>query len=208
VEATVKNGGVSRRVVAVWLALAILAGAVIYIEIKDRAASGVAEQDERDQRILLPVSIFDIGAVEILSKGTLHRFERDAAGKWFYHGVHAEAQAQHEHIVDPAAAERIEKALIGFGRTRKERDFPLNVQADEFGVTRPEIFIMTYLPKSTQPLSRYAVGVVAPDLLSRYILPVGSSTVITIPEYQIDNLLQLIASFEAKPGLGPVPVLR
>jgi hypothetical protein len=57
-------------------------------------------------------------------------------------------------------------------------------------------------------LSRYAVGVVAPDLLSRYILPVGSSTVVTIPDYQIDNLLQLIASLEAKPGLGPVPVLR
>lgn len=203
-----KNGGASRRVIAIWLVLAILAGTAIYVEIRDRATSGTAEQDERDQRMLLPVSIFDIGAVEVLSKGTLHRFERDATGKWFYHGVHAEAQAQHEHIVDPFAAERIEKALIGFGRTRKERDFPLNVQADEFGVTRPDIFIMTYLPKSTQPLSRYAVGVVAPDRLSRYILPVGSSTVVTIPDYQIDNLLQLIASFETKSGLGPVPAAR
>lgn len=202
-----KYAGLSRRVVLVWLALSLLAGTVIFVETKDRAATGDAEQEERDQRMLLPVSIFDIGAVEILSKGTLHRFERDATGKWFYHGVHAEAQAQHEHTVDPDAAERIEKAMIGFGRTRKERDFPLDVQADEFGVTRPDIFIMTYLPKSTQPLSRYAVGTVAPDKLSRYILPVGSTTVVTIPDFQIENLLQLIASFESNsaPTSGPTP---
>jgi hypothetical protein len=140
-----------------------------------------------------------------VSGGTLHRFERDGAGKWFYHGVHADAQAQHEHTVDPAAAERIDKAMTGFGRTRKERDFPLNVQADEFGVTRPDIFIMTYLPKATQPLSRYAVGVVAPDKLSRYVLPVGSTTVFTIPDFQITNLLELIASFEANTPKQPGP---
>ena len=145
------------------------------------------EENARDERALLPVSIFEIGAVEILNKGTLYRFERDAKGMWFYHGIHAEAQAQHEHTVDPAAAERIEKAMIGFGRARKERDFPLNAQADEFGVTRPEIFIMAFPPQSTQPLSRYAVGIVAPDKLSRYVLPVGSTTVVTIADYHIDN---------------------
>jgi hypothetical protein len=140
--------------------------------------------------------------VEILNKGTLYRFERDASGAWFYHGIHAEAQQQHEHTIDAAAAERIEKALAGFGRTRKEREFALNVQADEFGVTRPDIFIMTYLPKSTQPLSRYAVGIVAPDNVSRYVLPVGSTTVVTIPDFHITNLLDLVASFETGKPAG------
>jgi len=146
-------GRTSRRLAVVWLVLAVLAAAIILIERGDRAAMKAGE-NARDERMFLPVSILEIGAVEILNQGTLHRFERDTAGLWFYHGIHAESQQQHEHTVDPAAAARIDKAMTGFGRTRMERQFPLNVQADEFGVTRPEIFIMVYLPKSPQPLSR------------------------------------------------------
>jgi len=196
-------GRTSRRLAVVWLVLAVLAAAIILIERGDRAAMKAGE-NARDERMFLPVSILEIGAVEILNQGTLHRFERDTAGLWFYHGIHAESQQQHEHTVDPAAAARIDKAMTGFGRTRMERQFPLNVQADEFGVTRPEIFIMVYLPKSPQPLSRYAVGIVAPDSVSRYVLPVGQSSVVTIPTYHIDNLLNLIASF----AVAPVPAKR
>ena len=196
-ETALRQKRLSGRLVATWGIVAILAGLIAVVEIRGRASDPQAEEDAAlDARALLPVSIFDIGAIEVVNKGTLYRFERDAGGQWFYHGIHAEAQAQHEHTVDPAAAGRIDKALTGFGRTRKERDFPLDTQNDEFGVTRPEIFIMTYLPKATQPLSRYAVGVVAPDRLSRYVLPVGSTTVVTIANFHIDNLLQLIASFE------------
>ena len=194
VEAALSRPAISGRLIAVWIVVAGLAGTIAYVEWKDRKTPSDVQEEEkaRDERQLLPVSILDIGVVEVVNKGTLYRFERDAAGKWFYHGVHAEAQTQHEHTVDPVAAERIDKAMTGFGRTRKERDFPLNLQADEFGVTRPEVFIMTYLPNSTQPLSRYAVGTVAPDKLSRYVLPIGSTTVVTIPDFQIDNLLSLI----------------
>jgi hypothetical protein len=199
------GGRPSRRLVAVWVLLGVLVAVIATIQHGDRAA-GRTEGEARDERRLLPAPIAEIGAVEILNKGTLYRFERDAAGAWFYHGIHAETQQQHEHTVDAAAAERIEKALAGFGRARKEREFPLNVQADEFGVTRPDIFIMTYLPKSTQPLSRYAVGILAPDNVSRYVLPVGSTTVVTIPDFQITNLLDLIASFE--PASAPVPKSR
>lgn len=193
------SGGFSARLAIVWVVLAVLAAAIVAIERNDRA-NMKAEEAARDERMLLPASIFDIGAVEILNKGTLHRFERDAAGVWFYHGIHAEAQAQHEHKVDPQAAARIDKAMTGFGRTRMERQFPLNVQADEFGVTRPEIFIMVYAPRAPQPLARYAVGIVAPDGVSRYVLPVGKSNVVTIPDFHIDNLLNLIASFAATPA--------
>ena len=196
-------GRTSRRLAIVWLVLAVLAAAIILIERGDLAAMKAGE-NARDDRMFLPVSILEIGAVEVLNKGTLHRFERDTAGLWFYHGVHAESQRQHEHNVDPAAAARIDKALTGFGRTRKERDFPLNVQADEFGVTRPEIFIIVYMPGAPQPLARYAVGVIAPDSVSRYVLPVGQSRVVTIPTYHIDNLLNLIASF----AVAPVPAKR
>lgn len=199
------EAALSRRLVAVWVVVAALAGMVAFDAWQSHRVGSATEEPARDERALLPLSIEEIGAVEVLSKGTLYRFERDAGGQWFYHGIHAEAQAQHEHIVDPAAAERIQKAMTGFGRARKERDFPLSTVADEFGVTRPEIFIMTYLPNSTQPLSRYAVGIVAPDGLSRYVLPVGSTTVVTIANFHIDNLLQLIASFETPAAAGGAP---
>ncbi|HEU5283039.1 MAG TPA: hypothetical protein VFU53_04450, partial [Burkholderiales bacterium] len=42
------------------------------------------------------------------------------------------------------------------------------------------------------PLVQYAVGDLAPDQFSRYVQAVGSPTVITIANYQIDNLLGLI----------------
>src|SRR5690606_9252543 len=106
-----KPGRVSRRLAGVWILLAAMVALIAFDEFKDRAAIKV-EEETRDERILLPVSILDIGAVEVLSKGTLHRFERDAAGLWFYHGVHGEDQQQHEHTVDTAAAAQIDKAMI------------------------------------------------------------------------------------------------
>lgn len=187
------------KLIAVWLLLAALVVAIVLIERHDRAAS-MAPDTGRDARLLLPVAIEELGAIEVAHNGTLHRFERDATGAWFYHGVHTGSEQQHAHSSDPATAARIEKALAGLGRARMERQFPLNIQADEFGVTRPEMFIMVYRPKELQPLSRYAVGTVAPDKVSRYVLPVGSSWVVTIADFQIDNLLSLI---QAVAGSSP-----
>ena len=190
---TVGSAGRGRRkLVAVWLVLAALVGAIVLIERNDRTTATNGPASARDERMLIPIAIAEVGAIEIAHGGTLHRFERDTNGAWFYHGVHTGKEQQHAHASDPATAGRIETALAGFGRARMERQFPLNVQNDEFGVTRPEIFIMVYRSGETQPLSRYAVGVVAPDKFSRYVLPVGSTHVVTIPDFHIDNLLSLI----------------
>jgi hypothetical protein len=180
-----------RKLVVVWLVLIALVISIVLIERHDRRVSEIPKTG-RDERLLIPVAIEELGAIEIAHNGTLHRFERDGTGAWFYHGVHSAAQADHAHTSDPVAAARIEKAFAGLGRARMERQFPLNLQADEFGVTRPEMFIMVYLPKQLQPLSRYAIGTVAPDKASRYVLPVGSPWVVTIADFQIDNLLSLI----------------
>jgi len=188
------------KLAAVWLVLVALVTAIVLIEHSDRATEANAPASARDERMLIPVAIEDVGAIEVAHNGSLHRFERDTSGAWFYHGVHTGNEQQHAHTSDPATTTRIETALAGFGRARMERQFPLNVQNDEFGVTRPEIFIMVYRPRETQPLSRYAVGVVAPDKYSRYVLPVGSTHVVTIPEFQIDNLLSLIQAVGSKPA--------
>ncbi len=193
-----------RKLIAIWLVLAALVATIVLIERHDRQADSKVTVAGRDERLLIPVAMEELGAVEIAHNGTLHRFERDDSGAWFYHGAHASAAQPHAHNADPASAAHIEKALAGLGRARMERQFPLNVQADEFGVTRPEMFIMVYRPKELQPLSRYAVGIVAPDKVSRYVLPVGSSWVVTIADFQIDNLLNLIQSVSANPAAGPV----
>lgn len=191
----------SRRLVAVWLLFAALAVAIVLIERQNRVSTSTGEGG-RDVRWLLPAEMTDLGAIEIMHKGTLHRFERDAAGVWFYHGVHTGTEQQHAHNADPAVAAQIEKAFTGFGRTRMERQFPLKVEADEFQVTWPDIFILVYRLKEVQPLARYAVGIVAPDGVSRYVLPVGSTYVVTIANYQIDNLLNLIRAVGGQSGQG------
>ena len=145
-----------------------------------------------DDRALLPELVERLGAIEIAYAGTVHRFERDSAGAWFYHGAHSNNETTHGHVADPAQAERIAKAFEIFGRTRMERRFELNTKADEYGVVAPQIFIMVYRPNELQPLVRFAVGNVAPDGVSRYVLVVGTPLVVTIANYQIDLLLQLI----------------
>ena len=179
-----------RRLVAVWLLLAVLAVAIVTIEYVDRRATSGSAQT--DARALLRAGVDELGAVEIADRGRLHRFERDATGAWFYHGIHTEATAAHTHTPDPALAERIARTFAAFGRARIERQFPLDRDADVYGVATPEVVVLAYRRGQSQPLTQYAVGHVAPDTVSRYVMVVGSPAVVTIPKYQIDNLLDLV----------------
>ena len=191
---------VSPRLLAVWGMLLLLVGAIVAIEMRDRAAAPVAGSGpERDPRLLLPVPIEAVGAIEIAYRGAVHRFERDANGAWFYHGAHAPAQPGHAHQTDPAVAARITAAFAGFDRARMERDFPLQEGGKELGVATPQMVILAYRPRELQPLAQYAVGDVAPDKHSRYVLPVGKPRVVTIADYQIANLAALIEAV-ARPG--------
>jgi hypothetical protein len=111
---------------------------------------------------------------------------------WFYHGVHAKADAAHAHRTDPALAQRIQTAFEGFDRARIERKLENGKAVEQFGLANPKMLILVYRPKEIQPLLQVAVGDVAPDTYSRYIMVVGGSSVVTIANYQIDNLLALV----------------
>ncbi|MEX2224056.1 MAG: hypothetical protein WEG40_19895 [Candidatus Rokuibacteriota bacterium] len=191
-----------RRFVVVWLLLAVLAAVVVAIEYGDyrRGTSGRAQ--ETDARRLLSAPLDELGAIEIADRGRLHRFEREATGAWFYHGIHTEAAAAHTHTPDPALAERIARTFAAFGRARIERQFPLEREAGVYGVATPEVVVLAYRRGQSQPLAQYAVGHVAPDTVSQYVMVVGSPVVVTIPKYQIDNLLDLVrvAGGAAAPG--------
>src|SRR2546430_17394042 len=65
---------------------------------------------------------------------------------------------------------------------------------------RSTLFPYTTLFRSPQPLAQYAVGDIAPDTVSRYVLIVGRSVVTTIPNYQIANVLALVAAVASEPG--------
>jgi hypothetical protein len=223
VAAAVSARKPGRRLVLVWVVLAALLGAILYAERADLVTLWNRQVDVHGHsgpRDLVVVPLDELGAVEIVYQGTVHRFERDAGKLWFYHGAHAAQQAAHEHQTDPAAAERIEKALAAFMRTRIERHFMLDFaslgsspaqrelsgehEVRDYGVRAPSMIVLLYLPAQIEPAARYAVGDVAPDSHSRYVQRLGSPEVVTIPNYQIENLQQLIASMTPD-GLRDAP---
>ena len=203
-----KAGGIRHsRVVVVWLLLAALVAGIASLEYRNRArlSEEVAEKVHgvEGSRMLMPAAMEEIAAIELVHAGTMHRFERDATGSWFYHGLHAGTQAAHVHQTDPQQAQRIEKAFAGLSRARMERFFKLDVQ-NAYGVTSPQMVILVYRRGDSQPLAQYAIGDVAPDGLSRYVLQVGSASVVTVANYQITNLLDLIQAV----GSGNTPAPR
>jgi hypothetical protein len=194
--------------VAVWLVLAVLVGVIVVIEYTDRLRAKSGGAGDADLRMLLPVPVDQLGAIEVAEGGRLHRFERDPAGTWLYHGVHGAAQATHTHDADPVLAELIDRTFAAFGRTRTERQFALDRPDTAYGVTTPEILVLVYRPDQSRPLIQYAVGGIAPDTVSRYVMVVGTSVVVTIPGYQIDNLLALIQTVRDNPDQRPASARR
>jgi len=192
-----------KQLLLVWGLVAVLA-VVISIE-ETRRAQQVEVSTTRSEKFLLPLPLEQIGAIEILRKGQLHRFERDETGAWLYHGQQDEANAAaHTHRADPLVASTIAQAITMFSRTQKEQPIPLKPGQDEYGVSRPDILVMVYALKATDPITRLAVGTVSPDGYSRYVLPVGANEAVTIAEYQITNLVAMINAV-AKPPTTPTP---
>jgi hypothetical protein len=169
------------------------------LEYRERSTSGSAGDDPR---ALLAAPLDQLGAIEIADRGRLHRFERAASGAWFYHGMHAAGAAEHTHDADPELAERIERAFTVLARTRVEREFPLERDGEAYGISTPDVVILVYRRGDAQPLAQYAVGHVAPDTASRYVLRVGRPVVVTVPGYQIDNLLALVQAAGERTGAG------
>jgi len=206
VETALSSRGIRPRLIVVWGLLALLVGAIVAVELHDRAAEPSAgSRPARDARLLLPVSIDEVGAIEIAYNGAVHRFERDSAGAWFYHSAHAQPQAGHVHQADPAMAGRIAKALAGFDRARIERQFPPEKGLEAYGVAKPQMIVLVYRTNDPQPLAQYAVGDIAPDTLSRYVMIIGTPVISTIANYQIDNLTGLIQTVSGLPAQTQAP---
>lgn len=188
-----------KRLLLIWAVFAALA-AVIYANHRERDV-GTEAGARSGPKWLLPVTYAELGSLEIMHKDGVHRFERDSDGHWFYHGLHGAEHADHEHRIDAELSNTISEAVAMFTRAQREQSVPLQESGDDYGVVKPELMILAYRPKSSEPVLRLAVGSVAPDGYARYVLPVGAREAVTIPNYQITNLLALIdAAGKAAPA--------
>lgn len=201
------SAGRSRgKLVAVWVVLLVLVGGIVALELADRSAERAdlqleAEGGDRSRKVV-PLALEQIGAIEVAHAGALHRFERDAAGVWYYHGAHAPQSGTHGHPVDPVAAERIAKAFGGLSRAKFEREFPFDPKAQDYGVLNPQTLLLLYRTGDVQPLVQYAIGDMAPDGVSRYVLKIGAHKVDTLPEYHVQNVVGLVQAMAASTGAG------
>ena len=175
-----------RRLLAVWLALIALVILIVLLEYEP------TQEQAAEENLLLPAPVSELGALELGVAGTLHRFERDAGGAWFYHGSHAASEAAHAHQPDPAAAQRIGAAFEALGRARIERRLPYARDSRQYGIAAPQVVLILYGRGAAQPIAQYSVGDVAPDTFSRYVHRMGSTEVVTIPNYQLENLLTVV----------------
>lgn len=189
------------RVVVIWVLLLALIGGIVFVQYKDRTATRPDEAVLANARMLLPLSINELGAFEIFYAGSLHRFERDQAGAWFYHahGAAKPGDASHGHQTDTNQAEAINMALRGLSRAHMEREFPRGNDA-EYGLNAPEMFVLLYGKDTAKLLDKFTIGTLAPDNLSRYVLSNNYPKVVTIANYQIDNLLNLLKIVGATPA--------
>ena len=178
-----------RRLLGIWLAFFALSVVIALVEYDD------TPQDAPEEKLLLPVPVSELGAVELAHAGALHRFERDAGGAWFYHGRHAAAEPAHAHQPDPAAAQRLADAFAALGRARIERRLPYERNSGQYGLAVPQSVLLLYRKGEPRPFVQYEIGDVAPDTFSRYAHRTGSAEVVTIPNYQVENLLGLIRGF-------------
>ena len=197
---------VRSRSAVVWSVLAVLLIVVAALELSSYSEkerhSGHGHGSSDAPQMLMPAPLDKIAAIEIAVDGNLHRFSRDDQNAWFYHGVHAGPQSVHEHVPDPEMSKKIAKSLGGLGRARIERRFTLT-EEDPFGVTKPQMIVLVYMPLEVAPRSRYSVGDIAPDELSRYVHINDSLEVVSIANYQIRNLQNLIEMVSAQPETVP-----
>jgi hypothetical protein len=152
---------------------------------------------------LLAASMDQVWAIEIVSGGRLHRFERDSARSWFRHvGQHTHAGGANAHVADPAQAQTIAAALDAFGQTQIETlaaRRPSGAELERFGLARPPLLAFLYARDSSTPLVAIEIGSSANQGFSRYARLSQDGDVVTIAGYQAQRLVDLLKATGAAP---------
>jgi hypothetical protein len=169
----------------------------------DLAKRSLPASTARSAPLLLPASIDQVWAVEIVFRGRLHRFERDGAGNWFLHvGQHTHTGNTPAHVADPAKAPVIAAALTAFGEAEIEAIAARRPDSSErarFGLERPILIALLYPRDSSTPLARVEVGGATDDGFSRYAQESQDGDVITIGASEPQRLIELLQAAGAAP---------
>jgi Domain of unknown function (DUF4340) len=162
-----------------------------------RAQDGSAAS--RAASLLLPVSMAQVWAIEIVFAGKLTRFERDAAWNWFRHvGQHAHAAGSDAHVADPAQARIIDTAFSAFDFAAVETRIGLAepAQLARYGLALPTLMVLFYARDSSTPLARLEFGAAA-DSLDRYARLAPDGAVVTVAEFEVRRLTELLRAVGA-----------
>jgi hypothetical protein len=153
----------------------------------------------RGADLLLPVSMAQVWAVEIVASGKLTRFERDAAGTWFRHlGQHAHAAGGNVHVADPIQAPIIDAAFRAFDAVAAEKRVgPADAShLAQYGLALPTLIVLFYAHDSSTPLARLEFGAPA-DGLDRYARLAPDGAVVTVAEFEPRRLTELLKAVGA-----------
>jgi hypothetical protein len=159
--------------------------------LQSQAESAVAS---RGTSLLLPVSMAQVWAIEIVFAGKLTRFERDAAGNWFRHvGQHVHTAAVNAHAADPEQARTIDTALRALDSAAIETHVGSADSAHlaRYGLSLPMLIVLSYARDSSTPLSRLEFGGPA-DRLDRYARLAPDGAVVTVAEFEVRRLSELL----------------
>ena len=159
--------------------------------LQSQAGSAVAS---RGASLLLPVSMAQVWAVEIVFAGKLTRLERDPAGNWFRHvGQHTHAAGSNAHVADPKQAAVIDAAFRAFDAAAIEaRTGPADTtRLAQYGLTLPTLIVLLYARDSSTPLARLEFGALA-DGLYRYARLAPDGDVVTVAEFEVRHLTDLL----------------
>jgi hypothetical protein len=153
----------------------------------------------RGADLLLPVSIAQVWAIEIVTGGKLTRFERDAAGAWFRHlGQHSHAAGANVHVADAAQAPVIDAAFRAFDAAVAEARIAAGDPGHlaQYGLALPTLIVLFYARDSSTPLARLEFGAAA-DKLDRYARLAPDGPVITVAEFEPKRLIELLRAVGA-----------
>ncbi|QOZ65899.1 DUF4340 domain-containing protein [Bradyrhizobium arachidis] len=153
----------------------------------------------RGKSLLLPISVAQVWAFEIVFAGKLTRFERDIDGNWFRHlGQHNHAAGNVVHVADPEQARVIDAALRAFDSAAVEtRVGPADPsQVARYGLNLPTLIVLVFSRDAAAPLARLEFGVSA-DSLDRYARLAPNGAVVTVAEFEMRRLTELLRAIGA-----------
>ncbi|SDF87722.1 protein of unknown function [Bradyrhizobium brasilense] len=161
--------------------------------------SGGADAPSRGKSLVLPVSMAQVWALEIVSAGKLTRFERDPGGNWFRHlGQHNHASGTVVHAADPEQAWIIDAALRAFDtaaiETRVGQADPS--QLARYGLNLPSLIVLAFARDAAAPLAKLEFGAPA-DSLERYARLAPDGAVVTVAEFEMRRLTELLRAVGA-----------